>query len=660
MALKIPNIDERKYELILEYAKKRIPIYTKEWTDHNIHDPGITFLELLVWIAEMQIYHLDQITDRHYLKYFELLGFAPRHRNCASADVTFDLNVDMDGIIIPEREQIIATDESGEKLVFETSRVLAVSGAKIARVISDYPKGREDNTEANEISGIYFLAFGTKAEKDSCMYIGFDESKSPFISAVSPLDIMIKYYEDNLPPPASHGDEAEDISISVKVVWQYCINYNKWYMEDSWADFELEEDTTLMLTRKGVVVLKKPENWLENPGKIFNDEESYFWIRCKVVRHGYEIPPQIDAVMINTVNVLHKVTIENEILERVDDLDFEKSASVGLPNQKFCFGSSPVIDARVVIDGTEWGEVNDFDGSCPEDAHYLLNRDRGKILFGDNINGKIPPAGNQVKAEIYCSGGGTEGNIKSNSVWEFKDKIYSDFRISITNNFKAEGGEDAEAFESALVRLKKDMKVPYRGVTLDDYSYIATHTPGLRFGRAKAIVSIEIAKRGQDFHNIQVVVVPHSPKEKPVPSQGFIDTVLRHLNRHRLLTDKINVKGPKYVGIGVKASVSIGSSYSGEERKIKIKEALNNFLNPLKGGGDGKGWPFGRTVYRSEIYSLIENVEGVECVLSVNLESTEKSMDKEGNIGVDEDALVYSTNHQITIVTRDERCGGDF
>jgi len=750
MALKIPNLDERKYESILEDAKKRIPIYTKEWTDHNIHDPGITFLELLVWLAEMQIYHLDQITDRHYLKYLKLLGFAPRPQRCTSVDITFDLDGDEGGfIIIPGGEQIISIDESGKELVFETSKMLAVSGAKITRVISDYPRGREDNTESNNKAGIYFLVFGTKAEEDSCMYIGFDKSPLPFNSIVKTLDIVIQYYENNLDPPASHGDEAEDISISVKVVWQYCINYDKWYMEDSWADFELEEDTTMMLTRKGVVVLKKPENWLEleKSGTIFNDEESYFWIRCKVVKKGYEIPPQIDAAMINTVSAVHKMTIENEILKRVDDLvldkylfswddisgndngrlkeflkqDFsidwvktakiekidngktikvsteknnlslklndeqtevnleidddrtdkfvvkvensklniylDKNTSTGLPNQRFCFGSSPVIDARIVIDGIKWTGVTDFDGSGHDDTHYLLDRDRGEITFGDGISGRIPHADNQVKAEIYCSGGGIVGNIKSNSVWELKDEAYSG--ISLSNKFKAAGGADAESIESALVRLKKDLKVPYRGVTLDDYSHIATHTPGLRFGRA-GCVNKEITENEQDFHKIQVVVVPYSTMGKPVPSQGFIDTVLHHLNRHRLLTDRIEVKGPEYVGIGVKASVNIISSYSHKGRKSKINETLNEFLNPLTGGEDGKGWPFGRTVYISEIYSLLENVEGVECVLSVNLESTEKRVDKEGNIGVDEDALVYSTNHQITIVTRDERCGGDF
>lgn len=655
MALKVPQLDERKYESILEDARKQIPVFTRDWTDHNIHDPGITFLELLVWLAEMQVYHLDQITGKHYLKFLKLMGFTPGHQRCASVDITIDPK-SVEGIIIPRGEQLTATDESGDEQVFETTGTLAVSQAKITRVLCDYPGGREDNTEANNKAGIYYLAFGTKAEIGSCMYIGFDRSCSPFNPFVPVLDIVIQYYEDNLPSPASHGDEIEDVSVSVNVVWQYCNNYDEWYRDGSWAEFELQEDSTLMLTRKGTVRLRRPDTWQETPGKIFTDEEPYFWIRCKVVSDGFEVPPQIDAVMINTVKALHKVTVLNEILERSDDLDVNTAISTGLPYQIFKFSQGPVIHARIVVDDEKWTEVGDLDGSGPDDTHYMIERGEARIRFGNGIHGRIPPSGSQVKAEVYCYGGGTEGNIKSNSAWEFNRDDYSQCKISLNNKFKATGGADEETFSSALVRLKKDLKVPWRGISLEDYEYIATHTPGLRFGRSKALVRKEKLSGRMDFHTIQVIVVPFSTKAKPEPSQGFMNTVLSHLNRHRLLTDKVEVKGPDYVGIGVNISVHIEPGYSEEGRKNEIIEVLNDFLDPLNGGENGKGWPFGRTVYRSEIYSLIENVEGVDCVQSVNLESAQKKVNDQGNIEVDEDTLVYSTSHHVTIITRKEKC----
>jgi hypothetical protein len=46
MSLPIPDLDDKTFEELVEEAKKLIPLYAPEWTDHNLHDPGITFIEL--------------------------------------------------------------------------------------------------------------------------------------------------------------------------------------------------------------------------------------------------------------------------------------------------------------------------------------------------------------------------------------------------------------------------------------------------------------------------------------------------------------------------------------------------------------------------------------------------------------------------------------
>jgi hypothetical protein len=54
------------------------------------------------------------------------------------------------------------------------------------------------------------------------------------------------------------------------------------------------------------------------------------------------------------------------------------------------------------------------------------------------------------------------------------------------------------------------------------------------------------------------------------------------------------------------------------------------FLHPLKGGRDGKGWPFGRAVYRVDLYHVIEDVPGVDFVDRVRLvdENTKIEVDQ--------------------------------
>ena len=47
--------------------------------------------------------------------------------------------------------------------------------------------------------------------------------------------------------------------------------------------------------------------------------------------------------------------------------------------------------------------------------------------------------------------------------------------------------------------------------------------------------------------------------------------------------------------------------------------ALDVFLDPLKGGPTGRGWPFGRDVYRSEILEVIDRTPGVDHVEDLEL-----------------------------------------
>ena len=44
-----PPLDSQTYDALRSEVMERIPTYAPEWTDHNIHDPGITMLELFAF-----------------------------------------------------------------------------------------------------------------------------------------------------------------------------------------------------------------------------------------------------------------------------------------------------------------------------------------------------------------------------------------------------------------------------------------------------------------------------------------------------------------------------------------------------------------------------------------------------------------------------------
>jgi hypothetical protein len=47
--------------------------------------------------------------------------------------------------------------------------------------------------------------------------------------------------------------------------------------------------------------------------------------------------------------------------------------------------------------------------------------------------------------------------------------------------------------------------------------------------------------------------------------------------------------------------------------------ALQAFLNPVSGGPEGKGWPFGRGVFLSDIAAILEALSGVDYVRQLEL-----------------------------------------
>lgn len=71
------KLDDRDFDQLLKLGRGLIPGLAPEWTDHNIHDPGITFLELLAWTADAQIYSLGRDRRDERLAYAALMGLAP-------------------------------------------------------------------------------------------------------------------------------------------------------------------------------------------------------------------------------------------------------------------------------------------------------------------------------------------------------------------------------------------------------------------------------------------------------------------------------------------------------------------------------------------------------------------------------------------------------
>jgi uncharacterized phage protein gp47/JayE len=153
---------------------------------------------------------------------------------------------------------------------------------------------------------------------------------------------------------------------------------------------------------------------------------------------------------------------------------------------------------------------------------------------------------------------------------------------------------------------------------------------------------------------IRVVVVPFSPPDvRPYPSAGFLEAVDCHLKRHALLTDDVTAVAPTYLDVEVEAEIRIVEGALPEARRRACETAVREFLNALR-GFEGDGWPFGRPVYVSEIYELLEETEGVDTVVDVDVAT------EDGTVSDRDTALPALEAVTVRILEEPEDCGREF
>jgi hypothetical protein len=95
--------------------------------------------------------------------------------------------------------------------------------------------------------------------------------------------------------------------------------------------------------------------------------------------------------------------------------------------------------------------------------------------------------------------------------------------------------------------------------------------------------------------------------------------VLAFLDPRRLLTTQLCVVGPRYLSVEVRVGLVSASDQVEASLKRRVVEVVTQRLDPPQSGAEQEGWPFGRPVYVSELYELLEGIPGVDHVVGVEV-----------------------------------------
>ncbi len=665
MALKTvtPNLDDRRYDDIVTEAKALITRYAPEWTNHNDSDPGITLIQLFAWMTDMQLFRLNQVPELNYIKFLELLGIELKPALPARAELTFTLaNTNLEYVPIPKETQIAVAGGGSAPLVFETQEDLIALGAQLTalQVFDGYSYSNVSAKNANLDQ--WFYPFGANAREGSALLLGFD---SPLAFTAQQVNLALIVETQGLAAEGQHCDiDLSAMPVPATLQWEY-------WDSKAWQSLSLDKDDTRALTRSGHVYFAGPGTDVKK-SKLGSVTQPLYWLRCRLDVSTYERAPRLSMVLTNTVRALQVTTIHDEVL----------GGSNGRPNQTMQLASAPVVaddNPQTVIDAdgdkitipslrleiaevadqfAVWEEVADFFASTPDDSHFVLNYTTGEIRFGDGHHGRIPlanpanPAANIV-ARRYQTGGGAEGTVGANTITALQTSV--PLVQSVTNLLPALGGADEETLADAKLRAPQSLKSKDRAVTAEDFEYLTKQTPGVRIRRAKALPLFHPTFSGAPIPGVvTVLVVPDSQAPNPLPSEATLRIVCAHLNQHRLLTCEVFVVAPRYHKVKVEADLVVKSDASLFEVKRQVEDRLTTYFHPLDGGEYGEGWDFGGTIYFSQVYREVLDIDGVERIEQdkfwIWLDDERQQFCRD--VEIEQNALLYSVGHDIRVKYR--------
>jgi predicted phage baseplate assembly protein len=646
MTLPAPNLDDRRFQELVDDAKRLVQRQAPGWTDHNVHDPGVTLIEAFAYMTDQLLYRLNRVPDRVYVKFLELIGVRLFPPTAARVGLTFWLSAALPDTIVVRSGSEVATPRSSgsDSISFTTTSDLQIVSASRSRVASSIVEGEErDHTDAlagSKPAGYY--PFAQVPKPDDSMLIGLSEAV-PSCAVRLRLDCEIE----------GVGVDPDDPPL----VWEA-------WTDGGWVSCEVDSDGTGGLNRAGDIVLHVPAG--HETSLVLNQLAG--WLRCRVVeayegQPAYSSSPHIrrcDAETIGgTVDAVHAETIEGELL----------GLSEGVPAQRFETERSPIVpgDGPHVLevggpDGwQEWSEVVHFADSGPGDDHFVLDAVAGVVELGPAVrerdgsitqHGAVPEKGSMLRLRAYRTGGGAAGNVTRGALTVLKASI--PFVSRVENRKSARGGVDPETLDNARVRGPMLLRTGSRAVTAEDYEHLAKEAaPDVARVRCVA------AGAGADAGGVRVLVVPAVPEddrlrfESLIPPEALVRTIAEHLERRRVIGARVVVEPPAYQGVTIVAKVLATATAEPNRVQRESLEALYRFFHPVVGGASGTGWPFGRQVHQGEVYAVLQRMRGVELVEDVRLFAADPVTGERGKpqsrIELDANALVFSYGHQVLV-----------
>ncbi len=653
MPLPTPILDDRSYQQLRDELVRRIPVYTREWTDHNPADPGITLIELFAFLGENLLFRFNQIPEATRLAFLRLLGIPLRPAQAARGllRVTTDHPA---GVLLAA-----GSPASAGAVPFETLTEVKVWPLSCVAVAKANAPAPEPGTEVHDFAVAAADAAELRdADETPAWYRPRTVPEDPMRPGAAPVDFhdtadgmlwVAVLAEPDVTDPAALAGGVLNLGVALDedvlslddgekcpgaggggtqgpdTLWEVSTGRLDAEGQPLFQRLDVEGDTTRGLTRTGVVRLGLPADATAVgdfdtvgdpdlrgtrglPPELEDEEQAarvLFWVRA-FRRNPSDRPlPRVVWLDANATEVVQSRKARPQFL----------GVGTGQPYQEFRLAHRPVMEGSLVVEVEEaglfkpWEAVPGFEASSESDRHLVVDLEAGVVKTGSGLAGRVPQIGERVRALEYRYGGGPEGNVPAKALSRLDDHP----SLRAYNPLPPRGGAPAETVLQALERVPAEIRRKDRAVTSSDFRELA-HLPDV--GRAEVLPLFHPPSRSSDAAGVvSVVVWPRVDRKRPgapMPDRTLLQQVCAFLDERRLVTTELWVIPPSYRRIAVSVGVEVKPGYGIEAVRHWVELVVRQYLAPLPPyGPEGAGWPLGRAVLSRELEAAVLQVEGV-------------------------------------------------
>ena len=682
------NLNDKTYQELLLEAMAQIPLYSKEWTNYNVSDPGITILQNLTAFQLVQQTAINDVTDEIREKLLQLAGY--RLRGSRAAELLVQAPV-QGGDILPD-EQLLWSGT----IPFETEKEVFLQPWGLEAVYVSSPEGERDVTrllEPGRDAAAYPFGRRPRAGNTLNCYL----SGTPEVGEA--VYLWLQVAQEELRNPFQEGTQQPRFA---RVRWQY-------YAAGGWRDARAEDETAGLL-RSGRVTL-----WLEAglPQPVEEGPVKGCAIRCLLEEAEYDRPPRLKGLAVHLFPVVqrqtrvscrtcqgNRVVLRGRLPQKGNFMVYGREEPQGpywlysqLPREgaqgrfwskeetprgielHFSGGQEPwngPKGVRVVCYDDEMihhrllGRVEGYDhqsiplrqvGSVlPESLLVTVVTDQGACYFvapgeegPDGFRYHFRPRAGQIVIDEPARGGytlylsgcaetqGERGNLHPCATLEQRGG-YDGTEVEERYFCPGPGrfGASCESVEELRGRFSAGIRQCAVAVRVEDYERLVRQTPGLCIHKVKAVAV-------EEKNLVRIAIKPHTEGTLPKLSQEYIRQIQEYLGPYRMLTTRFELCQPRYVPVGVHAVLSIrGMAAHAQEQTEKL---LRELLDHVNGPENFGGW-----IRFHEVYQKLSELPFVEAVDVLNLFPDGRDAVLVGSdVRLGDDCLCYGGSIQLTL-----------